>query len=115
MPYCTIKENEIRIERKRNMSVQGQTREKINVRKPGHYRVIMHNDDFTSMEFVVEILMDIFHKEEMEAERLMLMVHQSGKAAVGSYPYDIAVTKVQSAAARAKEEGFPFRMTVEEA
>lgn len=99
------------------MSTQGQTREKtrINIREPKHYRVIMHNDDFTSMEFVVEILMDIFHKEAMEAERLMLMVHESGKAAVGSYPYDIAVTKVQAATARAKEEGFPFRLTVEEA
>ncbi len=98
------------------MSVQGETREKtrINIREPKHYRVIMHNDDFTSMEFVVEILVDIFHKNEIEAERLMLMVHESGKAAVGSYPYDIAVTKVQAAAARAKEEGFPFRMTVEE-
>lgn len=75
----------------------------------------MHNDDFTSMEFVVEILIDIFHKEPMEAERLMLTVHESGRAAVGVYPYDIAVTKVQAAAARAKEEGYPFRLTVEEA
>lgn len=99
------------------MSVQGETKEKtrINIREPKHYRVIMHNDDFTSMEFVVEILIDIFHKEEAEAERLMLMVHEGGQAAVGSYPYDIAVTKVQAAAERAKEEGFPFRMTVEEA
>ncbi len=99
------------------MSVQGETREKtrINIREPKHYRVIMHNDDFTSMDFVVDILITIFHKEEAEAERLMLTVHESGKAAVGSYPYDIAVTKVQAAAARAKEEGFPFRMTVEEA
>ena len=99
------------------MSTQGETREKtrINIREPKRYRVIMHNDDFTSMEFVVEILMDIFHKNAMEAERLMLMVHESGKAAVGSYPYDIAVTKVQAATARAKEEGFPFRLTVEEA
>lgn len=99
------------------MSAQGETREKtrINIREPRHYQVIMHNDDFTSMEFVVEILMDIFHKNAMEAERLMLMVHESGKAAVGSYPYDIAVTKVQAATARAKEEGFPFRLSVEEA
>ncbi len=98
------------------MSLQGETREKtrIKIRQPKHYRVIMHNDDFTSMEFVVEILIDIFHKESAEAERLMLLVHQSGKAAVGEYPYDIAVTKVQKAAARAKQEGFPFRMTVEE-
>jgi len=99
------------------MATQGETRERtrINIREPKHYRVIMHNDDFTSMEFVVDILIDIFHKDEAEAERLMLMVHEGGRAAVGSYPYDIAVTKVQTAAARAKEEGYPFRMTVEEA
>lgn len=99
------------------MSVQGETREKtrIKIREPKHYRVIMHNDDFTSMEFVVEILIDIFHKGEEEAVQLMLTVHKSGRAAVGAYPYDIAVTKVQTATARAKEEGFPFRMTVEEA
>lgn len=99
------------------MSVQGETREKtrIDIREPKHYQVIMHNDDFTSMEFVVEILVDIFRKDQIEAERLMLMVHESGKAAVGSYPYDIAVTKVQLATARAKEKGFPFRLTVEEA
>lgn len=74
----------------------------------------MHNDDFTSMEFVVEILIDIFKKDTLEAERLMLMVHESGKAVVGTYPYDIAATKVNNALARAKAEGFPFRMTLEE-
>ncbi len=99
------------------MAAQGETKEstRIRIREPKQYKVIMHNDDFTTMDFVVDILRDIFHKDEMEAERLMLTVHESGKAAVGSYPYDIAVTKVQAAAARAKEEGFPFRMTVEEA
>jgi ATP-dependent Clp protease adaptor protein ClpS len=99
------------------MAVQGETREKtrIDIREPKKYRVIMHNDDFTSMEFVVEILVNIFRKEQAEAERLMLTVHESGRAAVGTYPYDIAVTRVQTAAARAKEEGFPFRMTIEEA
>lgn len=99
------------------MSLQGETREntKIRIREPKHYKVIMHNDDFTTMEFVVEILMDIFHKDEIEAERLMLLVHETGKAIVGSYPYDIAASKVQAAAAKAKTEGFPFRMTIEEA
>lgn len=99
------------------MSVQGETREKtrIRIKEPKHYRVIMHNDDFTSMDFVVEILMDIFHKEEAEAQRLMLMVHESGRAVIGAYPYDIAVTKVQTALGLAKEQGYPFRMTVEEA
>lgn len=99
------------------MAVQGQTREKtrMNIREPKRYRVVMHNDDFTPMDFVVEILMDIFRKDEPEAERLMLMVHESGRAAVGAYPYDIAATKVEAALSRAKEEGYPFRMTVEEA
>ncbi len=98
------------------MAVQGQTKEKtrINIRQPRHFKVIMHNDDFTSMEFVVDILIDIFKKDTFEAERLMLMVHESGRAAVGAYPYDIAATKVNSALARAKAEGFPFRMTLEE-
>ncbi len=98
------------------MAVQGQTKEKtrINIREPKQYRVIMHNDDFTSMEFVVEILIDIFKKDSLEAHRLMLLVHEGGRAAVGTYPYDIAATKVSSALARAKAEGFPFRMTLEE-
>lgn len=99
------------------MSVQGETREKtrINIREPKHYKVIMHNDDFTPMEFVVEILIDIFRKDLLEAERLMMAVHETGRAAVGAYSYDIAVTKVQAASGRARQEGFPFRMTVEEA
>lgn len=98
------------------MSVQGEIKEKtkINIHEPKHYRVIMHNDDFTTMDFVVEILIDIFHKEKAEAERLMLLVHESGKAVVGIYPYDIAVTKVQISKERAKQAGFPFRLTIEE-
>lgn len=99
------------------MSVQGETREKtrLYVREPGRYRVVMHNDDFTPMDFVVEILTDIFHKGRLEAVHLMMTVHESGRAAVGTYSYDMAATKVRIAAARAKEEDFPFRMTIEEA
>lgn len=98
------------------MAIQGETREgtRIRIREPKHYKVIMHNDDFTTMDFVVDILRDIFHKDETEAERLMLLVHETGKAVVGAYPYDIAVSKVHAAAARAKAEGFPFRLTLEE-
>jgi len=97
------------------MALQGETKEstRIRIREPKQYKVIMHNDDFTTMDFVVDILRDIFHKDETEAERLMLLVHEVGKAVVGSYPYDIAVSKVQTAAARAKAEGLPFRMTLE--
>lgn len=98
------------------MSIQGEIREKtkINIQEPKHYRVIMHNDDFTTMDFVVEILIDIFHKDDSEAERLMLLVHKSGKATVGTYSYDIAVSKVQVSKERAKQAGFPFRLTIEE-
>ena len=97
------------------MAIQGETRQntRIKIREPKQYKVIMHNDDFTTMDFVVDILREFFHKNEMEAERLMLLVYETGKAVVGTYPYDIAVSKVQSASARAREEGFPFRMTIE--
>ena len=85
------------------------------VREPKQYCVIMHNDDFTTMDFVVEILMEIFHKDAATANAIMMKVHKGGSARVGVYPYDIAVTKVEAATTRARQEGFPFRMTVEEA
>ncbi len=85
------------------------------LKEPKQYTVIMLNDDFTTMEFVVNVLIDIFHKDPVSAEKIMLTVHKSGKAAVGIYPYDIAHTRVHEAMSRAKAEGFPFRMTVEEA
>ena len=85
------------------------------VREPRQYNVIMLNDDFTTMEFVVRILVSVFHKDEATAETLMLMVHEKGRAVIGTYPCDIAVTKVSKALSLAKQEGFPFRMQVEEA
>ena len=84
------------------------------VKEPKQYRVIMLYDDFTSMDFVVGILVDIFHKDPISAEQLMMQVHKGGRATVGVYPYDIAVTKTTMAMDRAKEQGFPFRMLVEE-
>ena len=99
------------------MSVKGEVREKTrtDLKEPGQYNVIMLNDDFTTMEFVVEVLEDVFHKDPVTAERLMLTVHNSGSAVVATYPYDIAVTKANEAMSRAKAQGFPFRMRVEEA
>ena len=84
------------------------------LKEPKQYQVIMFNDDFTTMEFVVEILIDIFHKDAVNAEIIMMHVHKNGSAVVGKYPYDIAVTKVTETLKRAKASGFPFRMTVEE-
>lgn len=94
-------------------SVKDKTGNKI--KEPHQYNVIMHNDDFTTMDFVVAVLVDIFHKDEVTAQAIMMNVHKKGMAVVGKYPYDIAVTKVGAAISRAKNAGFPFRMTVEEA
>ena len=85
------------------------------IKEPKQYNVIMLNDDFTTMEFVVEVLVDIFHKDALTAQAVMMNVHNNGKAIVGKYTYDIAVTRVKKALIRAKEQGYPFRMTVEEA
>ncbi len=99
------------------MATSGQTKEKSRskIKEPKQYNVIMLNDDFTTMDFVVAVLVDIFHKDPVSAEAIMLGVHKNGQAVVGKYPYDIAVTRVNNALDRAKKEGFPFRMTVEEA
>ena len=88
--------------------------EKVKVKKPKHYKVIMLNDDFTTMEFVVDVLMTVFKKNINEANKIMLDVHKIGRGIVGLYPYDIATTKVAIALGMAKEEGFPFNITIEE-
>ena len=99
------------------MSTQSSVKDRTSgkVKEPEQYNVIMLNDDFTTMEFVVEVLTDIFHKDPLTAETLMMKVHKSGRAVIGKYPYDIAATRVKKAISRAREQGFPFRMTIEEA
>ncbi len=88
---------------------------RVEIKEPGSYFVIMLNDDFTTMDFVVSILIDIFKKDSVSAEQIMMFVHKNGRAVVGEYPYDIAVTKTTAALERAKAQGFPFRMIVEAA
>ncbi len=85
------------------------------INEPKQYLVVMLNDDFTTMEFVVGVLVDIFHKDEVSAQAIMLNVHTKGRGVVGKYPYDIALTKINAALSRAKDQGFPFRMVLEEA
>lgn len=99
------------------MATFGATKEKTKdlIKEPRQFNVLMFNDDFTTMDFVVDVLIDIFHKDEVTAQAIMMNVHKNGQAVVGKYPYDIAKTKVDTALARAKNEGFPFRMSVEEA
>lgn len=89
-------------------------RTNIKIKEPKRYKAVMYNDDFTPMDFVVDILMTIFKKSEEEAFQIMMMVHNSGKAIVGIYSYDIAKSKVEESVAIAREEGYPFKVKVEE-
>ena len=88
-------------------------RQRIDIKEPRRYKVIIYNDDFTTMEFVVMILIQVFFKSEEEAQALMLQVHHSDKAVVGIYSYDIAVSKANKATKMAREQGYPLRLTVE--
>jgi ATP-dependent Clp protease adaptor protein ClpS len=84
-------------------------------RKPRLYRVILHNDDYTTMEFVIEVLEGIFNKSPAEAFRIMMLVHTRGFGMCGAYPYEVAETKVGLVHERAKTVGYPLRASLEEA
>lgn len=83
--------------------------------RPPMYKVLLHNDDYTTMEFVVEVLQEIFHKTAAEATRIMLIVHKSGKGLCGVFTEDIAETKVEIVHHLARKNGFPLRCSMEEA
>ena len=83
------------------------------VAEPPKYAVLLHNDDYTTMEFVVEILTNDFSKSSEESLALMLKVHQEGKAVAGIYSLDIAETKVVKVTEKARKSGFPLKLTVE--
>jgi len=82
------------------------------LRMPHHYAVIIHNDEITSMDFVVEVLVKVFHKSTVEASNLMMAVHNDGQGIAGVFTYDIAVTKKYQAERRAAEKGYPLRLTL---
>ena len=80
---------------------------------PRRYSVIFHNDDYTTMEYVVEVLRRFFHKTETEALHIMLTVHKRGKAVAGVYPRDVAETKVSEVMRDARDHGHPLLVTAE--
>ncbi|MCH9740670.1 MAG: ATP-dependent Clp protease adaptor ClpS [Epsilonproteobacteria bacterium] len=82
--------------------------------EPTKYKVLLHNDDYTTMDFVVEILIRIFHKNIIESEQIMLNVHKHGRAVCGIYTYEIAQTKVYQVKELAQKSGFPLLATLEE-
>ncbi len=81
--------------------------------EPPKYKVLLHNDDYTTMDFVVEILEDVFNKTPAEATSIMLNVHYNGIGVCGTYPKEIAETKVDQVHKRAKRAGFPLRASME--
>ena len=93
--------------------IQEEIESEIALDEPPMYRVILHNDDYTSMEFVVHILTTIFHKSEQESERIMLDVHKKGKGVCGIYTREIAQTKVEQVRVLAKQNKYPLLATYE--
>ena len=81
--------------------------------EPPMYKVLLHNDDYTTKAFVVEVLIAVFNKSMDEATRLMWLVHRSGVGVCGIYPYEVAETKVSLVTTAARENGFPLKTTME--
>lgn len=84
------------------------------VKEPEQYKVILLNDDYTSMDFVVEVLMSIFHKTYKQAEQIMLDVHRKDRGVCGIYTYEVAETKIMQVSRLAREHGYPLKATMEE-
>ncbi|MFO1464130.1 MAG: ATP-dependent Clp protease adapter ClpS [bacterium] len=91
------------------------TKTKPKVQRPAMYKVLLLNDDYTTMEFVVEILQKFFQKSLEEATRIMLHVHYKGKGVCGIYPREIAETKVSQVIDYSRKHEFPLQCTMEEA
>ena len=86
----------------------------LELEEPQMFKVLLHNDDYTSMDFVVEVLTGIFHKSHAQAEQIMLQIHEKGKAICGVYSFEIAQTKAQQVKQSAKQNEFPLLATIEE-
>jgi len=92
-------------------------RERVKVQKqePTLYKVVLLNDDYTTMEFVVNVLETVFQKTPAEAYRIMMQVHVNGRGIAGIYPWEVAETKVEALTSMARHAEYPLRATIEEA
>jgi ATP-dependent Clp protease adaptor protein ClpS len=90
-------------------------RQKDQLKEPTLYKVILLNDDYTTMDFVVSVLETVFHKTPAESYRVMMQVHTQGKGLCGVYPFEVAETKVDTVHDLARDSGFPLRASLEEA
>lgn len=89
------------------------TRKKERTKRPRRYKVIFHNDDYTTMEFVVRVLESIFHKSPAEATQVMLKIHKDGSGVAGVYTREVAETKREQTLQWAREEQHPLMLTIE--
>ena len=94
--------------------IQNELSEEIELKKPKMYKVMLLNDDFTSMEFVISTLMGIFHKSEEDAYKITMYIHNSGSGLCGVFTHEIAETKVAQVLNSAKKSKFPLRAVMEE-
>ncbi len=93
---------------------QHELEEIVEIKYPKKYNVFILNDNYTSMEFVIDILMSIFHKNYEQAESIMLEVHKKERGLCGVYTHEIAETKVNQVIKKAQDSGFPLKATMEE-
>ncbi len=103
MPEPWENEGDVVVERKR----------RVRTRRPPMYRVLMHNDDYTTQQFVVEVLRSIFGRSPEDAVRIMMHVHRRGVGVAGVYPRDIAETKIHQTESLARARQYPLRLSME--
>jgi ATP-dependent Clp protease adaptor protein ClpS len=90
-------------------------RAKTEQKEPTQYKVVLLNDDYTTMEFVIQVLENVFQKSPAEAYRIMMNVHVNGSGIAGVYPWEVAETKVETVTSLARQAQFPLRAAIEEA
>ena len=101
----------------RQDKTDGVVKERVKTQKqdPTLYKVVLLNDDYTTMEFVMHVLEELFQKSPAEAYRIMMQVHLNGQGIAGVYPWEVAETKVDTLLVRARGEGHPLQATIEDA
>ena len=101
----------------RQDQTDGAVKERVKTEKkePTLYKVVLLNDDYTTMEFVLRVLEDVFQKSPAEAYRVMMQVHLNGSGIAGIYPWEVAETKVETLTSMAHEAQYPLRAAIEEA
>ena len=100
-------------EERPDLGVVTKTRPKEKLKQPRLYRVLLHNDDYTTMEFVVWILQNVFHHDETTATRIMLHVHKNGVGVAGIYSHEIAEVRATRVETLAREHEYPLRCSIE--